>query len=140
VGRPHRHRSKENSMISMGTFTEAEIETAARAAHEANRAYCIAIGDLSQVPWENAPAWQRESAVKGVHGVIRGNGPEESHREWLEEKARTGWGFGLTKSFEKKTHPCFMPYASLPEAQRAKDDIFITVVALFLRVFAARRT
>lgn len=30
------------------------VETCARAAHEANRAYCIACGDFSQKPWEDA--------------------------------------------------------------------------------------
>ena len=34
---------------------EKKIEACARAAHEANRAYCIAIGDTSQPSWDDAP-------------------------------------------------------------------------------------
>jgi len=42
------------------------VEQVARVAHEANRAYCESIGDTSQVRWEDAPQWQRDSALKGV--------------------------------------------------------------------------
>jgi hypothetical protein len=38
----------------------------ARAAHEANRAYCLALGDETQAPWHDAPDWQKESAIEGV--------------------------------------------------------------------------
>ncbi len=46
------------------------IELAAQIAHETNRAYCQSIGDQSQPPWESAPDWQRDSAIKGVAGVL----------------------------------------------------------------------
>lgn len=65
------------------------IEACARAAHEANRAYCIAIGDASQVAWDDAPEWQRSSARNGVVGALNGNTPEQSHEGWLAEKKAT---------------------------------------------------
>lgn len=34
--------------------------------HEANKLYCEAIGDHSQVSWDKAPDWQRESVINGV--------------------------------------------------------------------------
>lgn len=105
------------------------IEACARAAHEANRAYCIALGDFSQTDWEGSPSWQRDSAIKGVLGVLcSGNGPEQSHESWLDEKRRTGWKYGPVKDPEKKEHPCFLPYAELPPEQRAKDAIFVSTV------------
>lgn len=104
------------------------IEACARSAHEANRAYCIAIGDGSQPHWESAPDWQKESARKGVVGALGGNTPEQSHESWLAEKAATGWKYGPVKDPEKKEHPCFLPYAELPEAQRVKDVIFVSTV------------
>lgn len=108
------------------------ILAAAAAAHEANRAYCAALGDRSQAPWADAPEWQRESAIQGVLGVLKGNGPEESHAGWLRHKASEGWIYGATKDPEKKTHPCMVPYADLPPEQRKKDDIFVsTVLAVF---------
>lgn len=107
------------------------IEAAARAAHEANRAYCLALGDTSQPSWEDAPEWQRSSAVNGVRGVlVDGNGPRESHASWLREKEATGWKFGPVKDPEKKEHPCFVPYNELPSEQRAKDHVFVRVVAV----------
>jgi hypothetical protein len=104
------------------------IETCARAAHEFNRAYCLYLGDESQAPWEDAPEWQRTSAMKGVKGVLAGNGPRESHQGWLDEKASTGWKHGPAKDPDKKEHPCMVPYDDLPEDQRRKDDGFVAVV------------
>lgn len=100
----------------------------AAAAHMANRAYCIALGDNSQPPWNEAPGWQIQSALDGVDGVLAGNGPAESHESWLRNKQRGGWVYGPTKDPEKKTHPCMVPYGDLPEAQRKKDEIFVDTV------------
>lgn len=114
------------------------IEAAARAAHEANRAWCIHNDDHSQVPWDKAFEWQRESARKGVIGVIRdGNGPREAHVSWLAEKEATGWRHGPVKDVDKKEHPCMVPYDDLPPAQRAKDRIFVNVVCAFREAFNA---
>ena len=104
------------------------IEAAARSAHEVNRAYCLALGDASQPSWEEAPDWQKASALKGVVGALHGNTPEQSHEGWLAEKAATGWKYGPVKDPEKKEHPCFVPYAELPPAQRHKDTLFVTTV------------
>lgn len=112
----------------MKTFTDSEIVLAARAAHEVNLVYCAALGDNSQVPWAEAPEWQRISAIKGVQGVIAGNTPEQSHESWLREKRETGWKYGPVKDAEKKEHPCFVPYAELPPGQRYKDTLFVTTV------------
>ncbi len=107
---------------------EQIIEACARAAHEVNRAYCIAIGDTSQPPWESAPDWQKSSARNGVEGVIKGNGPRESHESWLTEKRANGWKYGPTKNPEAKEHPCFVDYDALPPEQKRKDDLFVSTV------------
>lgn len=104
------------------------VEACARAAHEANRAYCLAIGDTSHLSWDDAPGWQTASARNGVIGALAGNTPEQAHESWLAEKAAMGWKWGPVKDPEKREHPCFVPYADLPESQRAKDDVFISVV------------
>jgi hypothetical protein len=109
-------------------YTSEQIQQAARAAHEVNRAYCEAIGDASQVPWSQAPEWQRTSAINGVAGVIAGNTPRQSHESWLEEKRATGWKWGRVKNPDAKEHPCFVAYDELPPAQRAKDALFVAVV------------
>ena len=102
----------------------------ARVAHEANRAYCQAIGDNSQVAWDDAPDWQRESAIKGVEFTIANPSapPSASHESWLAEKAATGWKYGPVKDADKKEHPCYVPYEQLPVEQRLKDSLFQGVV------------
>lgn len=109
---------------------EMSIKEVARVAHEVNRGYCEALGDTSQVPWADAPDWQRESAMNGVrmHVANPDATPEDSHKSWLREKYADGWVYGVEKDAELKTHPCCVPYASLPAEQRAKDYIFRAVV------------
>ena len=105
------------------------IEQVARTAHEVNRAYCKSIGDDSQPSWENAPKWQKDSAMNGVKFHLTGNKtPEESHESWLKEKEDDGWIFGEVKDAIKKTHPCFRPYNELPQEQKAKDFLFSAVI------------
>lgn len=109
---------------------EAVYEMCARAAHEANRAYCLAIGDNSQVSWDDAPDWQRKSCINGVIGVIeKGNSPAASHQSWLIEKESQGWKYGPVKDAAKKEHPCMLPYEKLPADQAVKDHIFVRVVS-----------
>lgn len=105
-------------------------EQIAKVCHEANRAYCTSLGDNTQLSWEEAPQWQKDSALKGVvfHLKNYGASPSASHDEWLKEKEATGWKYGPVKDPEKKEHPCFVPYNQLPKEQQAKDSLFIHVV------------
>ena len=113
----------------MRTNVPRLIIACAQAAHEANRAYCEAIGDTSQLPWSEATDDQIDSCLVGVRGVlIDKNTPELSHESWLAEKDRQGWIYGPVKDPEHKEHPCMVPYSQLPEEQKQKDDIFVTVV------------
>jgi hypothetical protein len=106
------------------------LEDIARVCHEANRAYCAAMGDDSQVPWEGAPEWQRTSAIAGVEFNLSNPEapPSHSHDCWLEEKRRTGWRYGPVKDAERKEHPCFVPYDELSEEQCRKDHLFKAIV------------
>lgn len=116
------------------TLAETHFVAAARAAHEANRILCIALGDNSQPHWEDAPQWQRNAAMAGV-ALIRGNPdttPEQLHESWLEQKREEGWKYGPVKNAETKEHPCFVSYADLPEQQRLKDAMFGLVVGAAL--------
>lgn len=98
----------------------------ARVAHEINRAYCASLGDVSQPAWEDAPEWQKASALVGVdmHLAKPDATPEQSHESWLAQKTAEGWKFGPVKDAEKKEHPCCVPYAELPAEQKAKDYLF----------------
>lgn len=105
------------------------LDRIARVCHEANRAYCQALGDNSQPPWDEAPAWQRESARMGVDLHCSGDfGPEASHIGWMQHKTSEGWTYGPVKDAEAKTHPCMVPFDQLPREQQAKDYIFRAIV------------
>ena len=114
-------------------------ETIAKVCHEANRAWCEVLGDMSQPRWEDAPDWQRDSAISGVRvyaeARVKGMNPDspsqygQSHNSWLEEKLRAGWTYGPVKDPDKKQHPCMLPYSSLPIEQKLKDQIFIGICA-----------
>ena len=104
----------------------------ARVAHEVNRAYCAAIGDMSQLAWDDAPVWQRTSALNGVEAHLKNAlTPEQSHESWMAEKVAAGWTWGPYKDPEAKKHPCITAYENLPLVQRAKDLLFKGVVEAF---------
>lgn len=108
------------------------ITQIARLCHEANKAYCHSLGDMSQPPWEEAPAWQKESAIAGVRAVLLN--PEApasaSHDSWLAHKEADGWVYGEVKNPDATppTHPCMVPYDELPAAQKGKDMLFQAIV------------
>lgn len=102
----------------------------AQVAHAINLAYCLSLGDSSQVAWDDAPEWQRQSAILGVEMHLNNPDatPEQSHESWLAQKVADGWVYGEVKDAEAKTHPCCLPYADLPPEQKAKDYLFRGVV------------
>ena len=105
-------------------------EQIARVCHEVNRAYCLSLGDESQLPWSDAPEWVKDSARAGValHAADRSLGPEASHEAWREHKLADGWVFGWEKNAERKEHPCLVPFDALPREQQTKDFTFQAVV------------
>lgn len=105
-------------------------EDIARIVHEANRAYCYTIGDNSQPTWDDAPDWQKQSAINGVvfHHDNPSAGPSASHEDWLTKKIKDGWKYGLVKNPDTKEHPCCVPYDQLPEDQKKKDALFVAIV------------
>lgn len=108
------------------TYTEEQI---AEVCHEANRALQLVNGELDVSPaWDDAPEWQRESAAEGVAKALAGETPEQLHESWCQHKLADGWRYGETKDPDAKTHPCLVPYASLPEGQRVKDAVFAAIV------------
>lgn len=105
-------------------------EQVAKICHEANKAYCESNGDFSQVSWEEAPEWQRRSAIDGVafHIANPGAGPEASHENWMKDKLEAGWKYGEIKNAVLKEHPCLVPFSMLPKEQQFKDILFRTIV------------
>lgn len=101
----------------------------ARVCHEANRALQFITQDPAPSPgWDEAPEWQRKSAVAGVRAALDGITPEQQHVAWCQDKVAAGWVYGPVKDAERKTHHCLVPYAELPPEQQAKDAVFVAIV------------
>lgn len=102
----------------------------ARVCHEANRAWCIANADPSQVSWEDAPEWQKESTIQSV--LFRIQNPDAKldaqHNQWMKDKIEAGWVYGPVKNAETKEHPCIVPYEQLSEFEKRKDALFAAIV------------
>lgn len=114
----------------MARLNRIMLTVIASICHEANRAFCKTLGDYSQPAWEDAPQWQKDSAIKGVelHASNQYSSASDSHDSWYREKEKEGWKYGPVKDSEKKEHPCFLPYNELPVEQQVKDFIFIGIV------------
>ena len=111
-----------------------KIEDIAKICHEANKALCEVQGDFSQAQWAQSPGWQKGSAVAGVQHVIDNpdSTPEDSHKSWLKMKEAEGWTYGETKNPEHKRHPCMLPYEDLPETQKVKDELFLSICSILI--------
>ena len=111
------------------TYTADQI---ARVCHEANAALQRIDGDPAPSPhWDDAPEWQRESAVSGVLSAQGGETPGDLHESWCRDKLAAGWVYGEVKDPQAKTHPCLTPYGQLPEEQKVKDAVFVAIVGAF---------
>lgn len=110
------------------------LDDIARVCHEANRAYCETLGDTSQVPFDAAPQWQKDSALVGVTKISIGETtrPEQSHESWSAQKVAEGWIYGPTKNPIAKTHHCLVPFEELPKEQQLKDYLFFAVATSLL--------
>jgi len=111
-----------------GTFLS--VVDVAQICHEANKVFCALDKDHSQDSWENAPVWQKVSAVDGVKFHLSNPDASESaaHDNWTRDKIRTGWVWGHTKDAELKTHPCLLPFNELSSQQQAKDHLFKGII------------
>ncbi len=113
------------------------IEDIASVCHQANKAICEAFGDHSQVEWDKAERWQRDSAIRGVEFAYDNPDapPSAQHDAWLQDKAADGWVYGPVKDAAAKTHPCMVPYEQLPPEQRAKDYVFQAVAKSMIPLY-----
>lgn len=111
-------------------------ENIAQFCHNVNKVYCECLGDSTQVEWNIAPQWQKDSAIKGVEFHIANPKASDSasHESWLEQKRQDGWQYGTVKDVEKKLHPCFVPFECLPVEQQIKDALFRSNVNILKRL------
>jgi len=114
-----------------GNNTHKEyVDRIAKVCHDANKSFCEVHGDNSQLPWEEAPEWQKESMRLGVNFTLSNpDAPVDAqHNAWLEHKVKKGWVYGVAKDSERKTHPCIVSYNMLPRYQQVKDMLSRSIV------------
>jgi hypothetical protein len=64
---------------------------------------------------------------------------ESTHDNWAAQRFADGWNYGPTRDDATKKHPCLVPYADLPEAERVYDrrtaiETLKAIVALGYRI------
>lgn len=111
-----------------------KISICARAAYEANRAYCQTLGDNSLPAWDEAPEEAKAGTLRGAAFALNGGTARDQHEAWCADKIIHGWVWGPVKDPVAKTHPCLVAYEALPEHQRLKDEIHIAVVRALAQV------
>ena len=115
----------------MNYISGSDAVNAARICHEINREWCAYNGDDSQPSWDDAPQWQRDSAIAGIrfHVANPDAGDSASHDSWMRQKVAEGWVYGEVKDPEATppTHHCIVPFEQLPRDQQFKDRLFRTI-------------
>lgn len=100
------------------------------AIHEANK-------EIQQQTGEYIPLLDNhltQSILDGVYFVLDNPNctPEQQHNNWCYFKRQDGWVYGSHKDFERKEHPCLVPYNELPEIQQRKDSVFRQTLDKFI--------
>lgn len=110
---------------------------AARCAHSAAMQWAQRVGENTLAEFDKLDGSTFGSILRGVHLLMVDPNvtPQMSHEAWFEGKVAEGWVYGPVKDFEKKTHPCCLPYDQLSSADRAKDILFRGVVLTALSVY-----
>jgi ryanodine receptor 2 len=48
---------------------------------------------------------------------------ENAHDIWAAQRMKDGWRWGPQRDDQKKLHPCLVPYAELPDAEKEYDRV-----------------
>lgn len=120
------------SPVDVAKRDASRVDVVAWVAHEANRAYCQAVGDQVPAVWSACTGEERQSKRAGVRDAADGATPMGQHEAWCAAKRAAGWVFGDVKDEQARTHPCLVGYDELPELQQSKDRLFLGVVKAFL--------
>lgn len=105
------------------------IDNIARLVHTALSEWSEINGQPPYPKWEAAPHWMHEKTIKSVKFVLDSPNltAKDMHDHWSETRLSEGWRFGLTKDPIEKTHPMLIPYEDLPEFEKRKDALVISI-------------
>ena len=84
---------------------------------------------------ESARRAGMKAAIKNA--LITDTTPEQSHINWLAAQEALGYKYGVSIDRINLLHPCMVPYDQLPEAQKLKDDLFMSIINSFRGVYTS---
>lgn len=94
------------------------------AAHEANRAYCWALGQ-EKGSFSELTTDQQLAVLHGVQACLSGAGPEQLWESWRTSMLHRDWEYGPVLDPVRRQHPGLVKsWLDLPEVDRRKDVIF----------------
>ena len=118
----------------------------ARITHEACRAHTIATSGDPAPPWEEADPELQESTKeavrdrllctlgelsRGEYVGVAGEDAERSHDAWVFARLQQGWTYGAELDRGLKRHPNLVPFSKLPEHEKLKDYLFLSICDAF---------
>ena len=121
-------RRKQRNMIDYTDY----IESKARAAHEAVRAFSSALDEPHFLhtmlrPWDKLPLWLMQlNSDLAAHSLNERVTPVYFHPFWTAEMQNLGWRGGHMNE-RQKHHPNLVEFYKLPHTEITKMDIFIYV-------------
>lgn len=77
--------------------------------------------------------WKDESVKNNDDDVISEVVAAAVHETWMQGRLKQGWKYGPERNDVLKTNPCIIPYADLPESEKAYDRETARTVVRVLR-------
>lgn len=113
------------------TFTEEEVELAAKAGHGAMQAVCEAFGIPKLGQWELCSDWYKASLINQVEQyLLSAPSCRTMHNRWVKQRKHQGWELG-EKDRGVKQHPHLMDFNDLPVEIKLKLKVFRATVMAF---------
>lgn len=105
-------------------------EDIARICHASNAALRLRLGQAPMPPWEERSQAQRAGMVAAVENVLADPAltPRATHEAWLATYVADGWTWGPAEDRVAKVHPSLKPWDELPGEERAKGQMFVSMV------------
>ncbi|MGL5648958.1 MAG: RyR domain-containing protein [Clostridium sp.] len=103
---------------------------AAKVAHQVNNGLRSYFNEPYNADWDELDDESKQRALVGV-SLVSDNPditPKECHKAWIESMANQGYRYGPEIDPVRMEHPAMVPYASLPEPQKLKTMLFISIV------------
>lgn len=97
--------------------------------HEAIRGMQKACHQNVSPSWDEA-TWEKDSTIDNVKLAMTSPTPGQAHQNWMEERLAQGWTYGEVRDNDFKTNPSLVPFDKLPDYEKAKDSIVISLTSI----------